>query len=153
MEDKKIPSNYDRIDIEWTWNGDFNVGKDGDLADTQGDQIQSLIQEIQTVAQSALNDWKEHPSLGAGLEDFIGEANTRETANEINSRLTAALTLNDIVRDEDLTVRTIPVGPHTVLITITVEALATQNNSLESNTVTTSTVFDYFERGVVFVEG
>jgi hypothetical protein len=148
-----MPSNYDKIDLEWTWNGDFNVGRDGDLADTESDQIQSLIQEIQTVAQSALDDWAEHPSLGAGIDDFVGEANSRETARKIESRLEGALTLNNIVRDEDLNVRVVPIGPHTILVTITVEALATQNNSLENNTVTTTVVFDYFERGVVFVEG
>lgn len=148
-----MPTNYDSVDLEFSWNGDFQLGKDGDIADTYNDQIQTLIQNIQTVVNSELNDWKEHPALGAGLDDFVGEPNTKDTARQINARIVGALVQNNIVLEDDVTVKVVPVDRHTVFITITVTALATADNSLEGTSVTTSLVFDYFERGVVFLQG
>ena len=147
-----MPSNYDRVDLQWVWCGDYLPSKDGDLADTGEDRIQSLVQEIQTVVQSALLDWEEHPGLGSGLEEFIGEPNTKETANRLKTRIRDSLILFNIVRDSDLDIKVIPVGIHTVFILIKVAALATSENSLSENIITVSVVFDYMERGIFFIE-
>lgn len=147
-----MPTNYDKVDLQWSWNGDYSPGQDHDFADTSSDKIQSLVQEIQTVVQSSLADWEEHPGLGAGLDDFIGEANTRQTAESLKTRVRDSLILFNIVRDTDLDVKVLPVGPHTVLILIRVAALATEENSLAENSIVITTVFDYLERGVFFIE-
>ena len=147
-----MPSNYDKTDLAWTWCGDYLPSKDGDFADTFDDKIQSLVQEIQTVVQSSLLDWEEHPGLGSGLDEFIGEPNTKVTANRLRTRVRDSLILFNVVRDSDLDIKVIPVGIHAVLLLIKVAALATSENSLAENIITVSVVFDYLEKGIFFIE-
>lgn len=143
---------YDAIDVTFTYNGDFIPGVDGDFDDTSADQIQSLVQEIQTIANSSLGDWQENPSYAATLDDFIGLPNTRETARQLTERLRVALITNNVVNADDLTVRTIPIDKHKLLIMVSVAAAATPNNSLTSGTLTTvSLVYDYSEQGIINV--
>ena len=33
---------YDSIDLDWSWDGDFDTGDDNDLKDTSDDYIRSL---------------------------------------------------------------------------------------------------------------
>ena len=96
-----MPRNYDAIDLQWGYTGDSLLGLDGDFADTQRDQILSLVQQIQTVVASEFQDWEEHPQRAAGLDEFVGEANRRETANEVQARIRSALVVNDVINDED----------------------------------------------------
>ena len=147
-----MPSNYDKIDLRYTWNGDFLPSEEGDLADTSIDQIQTVIEMIQLVVNSAVADWREHTGLGAGLEDFIGEPNLRETGDQIRDRIKSTLVINNIVREQDLSINITPVGNHAVLIIIKLAALATPQNSMEDNVATISLVFDYNERGIFFLE-
>lgn len=147
-----MPTNYDKIDAKFSWNGDLIPGKDGDIADTSSDQIQSLIQEIQSVVNSSLGDWLEHPSYGAGLDDFIGEANTKETSEFIKVRLFDSLVANNVVKKEDLSIVTIPVGPNSIMAVVRVKAQATPNNSLEQALIAVTMIFDYNEQGVFFLE-
>lgn len=135
----------------WSWNGDFIPGKDGDLADTEGDQIQSLIQDIQTIVASEIGDWEEDKSRGADLFYFAGEPNSRETATGIKTRLRDALVLSRVVRIEDLDIKVLPIGKDAVLIIVRVAAQSTPRNSLENNLVVVSTVFDLVERGIMFL--
>jgi hypothetical protein len=143
-----MPTNYDDTDIRWTWNGDFGLGSDGDLADTTGDHLESLIQEIHTVIASEFDDWEIYPNRAAGLGDFVGEGNTRSTGDQIHDRVRLALTSSGLVREEDLAIRVIPVHMHRVLIHIKVNALPTANNKLLDDPLVTQILFDYNERGI-----
>lgn len=146
-------SNYNAIDLQYLWTGDFAPGSDGDFLDTSGDQIQSLIQEIQTIANSCLGDWEEHPQYAASLDDFIGEPNNRETSRLIIDRLRTALITNNIVRSQDLNVKIVPISRHQVLIIVSVEAVSTPNNSIvNGNPVVVTIVYDYQERGLFFLD-
>ena len=147
-----MASVYDKIDAKFSFNGDFIPGRDGDIGDTSSDQIQSLIQEIQSVVNSSLGDWLEHPSYGAGLDDFIGEANTKDTSEQIKIRIFDSLVANNVVKKEDLSVVTIPVGPNSIMAIVRVRAQSTPNNSLEQALIAVSMVFDYNEKGVLFLE-
>ena len=147
-----MPRNYDNIDATWDWNGDYSVGKDGDIADTRFDQIQDLIQQVRVIVGSALGDWDEHPSRGAGLDDFTGEANTKITATSIQRRIESALIDNSVVGEEDLSVQIMPVGPHELYITIGISAIATANNSLQINNIITQLIFDTDEREILFLD-
>lgn len=148
-----MPTVYDNIDAIWEWNGDYSIGPDGDLANTEFDQVQDVIQQIRIVVASSLGDWEEHPTRGADLDEFIGEGNTRITAERIQNRINSILVAHNVVRSEDLTVRVVPVGPHEVFITVSVDAAATDNNSVRTDSIVVSLVFDYNERGIFFVGG
>jgi len=144
---------YDDLDLAFEWNGDFNLGHSKDLKDTSRDGLDSLLQEIHTVAASALGDWEIYPKKGASLEDFIGEPNTRTTADQIHDRLRIAITSLGLVAEEDLHIRVIPVHMYRVLILIQVNATATENNSLaEEEGLVTQLVFDFLEQGIFFLD-
>ena len=143
---------YDAIDLEWMWDGDFARGKDGDLKDTSYDLIQALIQEIQAVVKSDIGDWKEHPTLAAGIKDYQGEPNTRKTGDAIKNRVISILTSHNIVKRGDLDVRVIPVHIHEVLIMIKVNATATSGNSLElGQPIVMSFIYNSVEDSVWYV--
>ena len=143
---------YDSIDLEFTWDGDYTIGDDGDLGDTSDDYIVSLIQEVQTVIKSEFGDWEKFPTLGADLSDFNGEPNTKATAKRITDRVTSKLTAIGLVKAEDLTVKIIPVGTSQVLISIRIQATPTPNNSLQlGQPVVVSLVYDSSEQGIFFL--
>ncbi len=147
-------SNYDAIDITYSWNGDFAPGTDGDLSDTSNDQIQSLIQEVQTIVNSSLGDWQEHPNYAASLDDYVGEPNNRETARQITDRVRTSLINNNIVSADDLSVSVIPVERSKVLIIIAINAASTPNNSIIQGELAKVTfIYDYSERGIFYLEG
>lgn len=142
-----MASNYDEIDLDWTWDGDLKLDTDGDLKDTSRDVLQSLQTEIHTIVKSELGDWREDISVGANLDDFIGEPNTRETGVQIKARIENAL--NEIINLNDLSVRITPVGIYRVLISISVEVAPTPENRLQSGiSISTTFLYDYMEKGV-----
>ncbi len=148
-----MPANYDSLDLIHTWNQDLAIGHDNDLADTSNDEIQSLIQEVQTIVNSDLLDWEENPTYAASLDDYIGEPNSRDTASSIVNRITTSLISNNIVRADDVSVRVIPVGKSEILIIVSIQALATQNNSIiDNNNIVVTFSFDYSEEGISIIE-
>jgi hypothetical protein len=148
-----MPNNYDAIDIKFLWNGDYEVAFDGDFEDTASDQIQSLVQEVQTICNSEINDWQENPKYAATLDDFIGEPNNRNTARKISDRIKTSLVSNNVVKSSDLSINTIPVDRYRLFIIITISAAPTSNNSvLQNGQVTVSMVYDYSEQGISFVD-
>jgi hypothetical protein len=141
-----MPRNYDSIDLDFTWDGDFLVDSQGDLKDTKEDILLSFRNEVFTVIKSSLKDWREEPGVGASLDDFVGEPNVADTGKAIEQRVRSALIV--ITSANDLNVRVIPVGVHKVLITITIQVLATPENGLTSGeALNVSFLYDYFERG------
>ena len=147
-----MAGNYDRVDERWCFRGDYLRGKDGDIADSSGDQILSFVDMIMDIVAADLNDWQEHPGRAASLSEFIGEPNTRETGKEIQDRVAASLTVNQVVRAQDLQVRVAPVDIYSVLIIITISALATPQNSLiAGDPLVITLAHDYRERGVMAV--
>lgn len=147
-----MSNNYDQTDLKYSFRGDFLPGDDGDFADTFSDQIQSLVQEIQTIANSSLGDWEENPQYAASLDDFIGEPNNRDTANDIIDRLRTALITNNVVSSDDLIVKLIPIDRHRVLIMISVDASATSSNSvIKGSSPVVTIVYDWSERGILFI--
>jgi len=141
--------NYDSIDLDWTWDGDYLVDDDGDLKDTSYDYLQSIRNEIATIVKSELLDWELDPTIGANLSDFMGEPNTREVGRQLEDRVETALVSAGVVYPEDVNARVVPIGTHRVLITITVLTIATVNNQLDvSEPIVTSVVFDSTEQGL-----
>ncbi len=142
-----MASNYDSVDLDWTWDGDLVTGDDGDLKDTSDDLLLSLVNEIHTVVKSSTQDWRDNPEVGADIDDFVGEPNDRITAKELQKRVFSSLLT--IVRAEDLSVRVTPVHIHRVLIIVNVQAQATVNNKLTAfEPVVVHFIFDYAENGL-----
>ncbi len=143
---------YDAIDLIYSWNGDYLIGPDGDFLDTASDQIVSMIQEVQSVINSDVGDWKYYQSYGSSLSDFIGSPNNRDTVKEISSRIRTSLITNSILQANDFSVQIIPIDKNKVLILVNVQAASTVNNSIvPGGTIVLSFVYDYLEQGVFFV--
>lgn len=145
---------YDALDLAFSWNGDLDIGLDGDLKDTSDDYLKSILQDIHDVAASSLGDWELYPARTAGLDDFIGEPNNRSTADAIHDQLRMAIIGLNIVTEEDLSIRVIPVHIHKLLIVIRIAAISTPFNSLgiEQQSLVTYCVFDFIEQNVSFFE-
>lgn len=143
---------YDTVDLDWTWDGDFLRGNDGDLQDTSDDFIRSLENEIQSIVKSSTGDWFLHPARAADLSDYVGEPNTRKTGEVIQDRVKAALINSGVVQPHDLSVRVVPVGYHEVMIRISVNAISTPNNRLVVGTPVIATLlYDTMENGIFFL--
>src|SRR5688500_1579290 len=102
-------ANYDSIDLDWSWDGDYAVDQYGDIQDTSRDYLLSLANEVQTVMKSESSDWEKDITLGANLVDFVGEPNTRETGSSLEARVKAAIVNQGIIQGGDISVRIVPV--------------------------------------------
>jgi hypothetical protein len=144
-------ANYDSIDLDWTWDGDYLLGLDGDLKDTSYDFIQSFVNEVRTIIKADFNDWLKQPNLGCRLLDFKGEPNNRDTATSIQQRIQSKLQEN-LIKPGDLTVTIVPVHVNAVLITLTIQADATPGNSLQlGQPIVTSLIYDSAENSIFFL--
>jgi len=142
-----MAGNYDSVDFDFTWDGDLVLDTQGDLKDTSSDLLMSIKNEIFTVVKSSLGDWREDINVGADLDDFIGEPNSRDTAEGIETRLRSAL--SEILAVQDLGIRIIPVNIYKILIVLTLEVLPTPQNGLKAGTTIKITfLYDYLEKGV-----
>jgi hypothetical protein len=146
---------YDSIDFKWTWDGDYVLGQDGDIADSgsSGDYLESLITEVHTVLRSEFGDWQYDPNLGTNLSDFVGEPNSRENGQQIEQRIQSRLVAAQLLRPEDVIVKVIPTGKHEIFVTITVNATSTPLNKLEpGSSLIVSLVYDTLEDNVFFLD-
>jgi len=138
---------YDEIDIHFSWNGDFSQ-RDGDLAATTDDVLAPLEEQCHSIIKSVSEDWEFTPERAANLDDYIGEPNTARVANELRDRIRISLISSDVVLDSDLQVQVTPVGPHNLLIILTIAAASTAINKLLDNVLTISFVYDSTEKQV-----
>ena len=142
----------DEVDLYWSYDGDFGVGKDGDLLDTSDDLIQAKVQEIQSIVKSEIGDWKYHPNFAATLSDFVGKPNSRTTGTDIRDRIISVLVSNNVLSAGDFDVRVVPVDIHSVLVMIKVFAMATERNSLEQGQpIVVSLVYDTNEGSALYL--
>jgi hypothetical protein len=145
-------ANYDSNDMDFTWDGDFIRGEDGDIGDTSSDGVVALINEIRSLVKAETLDWEKEATFATNLSDFQGEANTQSTGEIIEERIFAAITNHGIVRDGDLTVRVVPVHVNQVLIMIRVVADSTSGNSLSpAEPIKVDLIYDTLEKGVFFL--
>jgi hypothetical protein len=121
---------YDDIDVRLGWNGDLALGEDHDVETTTDDTLQSLLDQIHSICASMFGDWVIYPNRAAGLDDFIGEANTRSLGRRMHDRLVMTLVSAGLVTEGDLQVRVVPIHPHKVLIVVRVHVVPTSFNQL-----------------------
>lgn len=87
--------------------GDFQI-EDGDFRLT-GYQ-ESPRQDATNRIRTQQTDWRSHPRIGADLELFIGEPNTRETASKINTSILNTLLYDGRFKAQDVTNRPVPLS-------------------------------------------
>lgn len=128
-----MPKIYDRTDLHFTHRGDFVIGPEGDLYDTSDDALRSLLQEIRTRLMSDLEDWRLYPELGASLSSFIGETNSKATAEAIRAKIIASLNQYGLVDTRDLNISSMPISADTLLFRIAINVAPTfENHNVES---------------------
>lgn len=137
-----MPMLYDKTDMYWTFDGDFLVGPDGDLFDTEDDPLRSLVQEIRTRVMGDQEDWELYPDVGADLSDLIGEPNNKVTAETGKAKIIAALTRDGLVASSDISVKYMPVSPYAILYKLVVKVVPTTGNYY-SEYVEIKVLFDY----------
>lgn len=130
---------YDTIDIEATPNYDIllSASKDLKLSEASG----CLKQDIMFRARTDLNDFVPHMDLGADLQRFIGEPNTRKNAEKAENRLFDSLTKDARVAINDLRVKAVPISNESIAIYTFV------NTSNYDINIITATVLD-FDNGI-----
>ncbi len=80
----------------------------------------TVIQGVLTRIKTYRMDWYTYPTLGANLEDYIGEQNTRETAAAATRSIVSALTDDGFIAPHNLSVHAVPVNHEEIIFFIRV---------------------------------
>lgn len=105
-----------QTDIEVDDNGDLVVASNGDLSIATPYRV--AMQDIIYRVRTQFYDSKFHEFLGADLAKYVGQPNTQETANQIISSVTAALTRDNRFRASNLHVDVVPVANTEVVLLV-----------------------------------
>ena len=103
-------------DICLSYDGSAMLTDDGDLKLTS--DLDALAREISRIVKTVNPAWKIYPNIGAGLEEFIGDANTKEIAIEMTKRLNYVLNKNQIAYPGRLFARIVPASDESLIIFI-----------------------------------
>lgn len=143
---------YDSNDALFTWDGDYEVGPDGDLGNSLSNPIAPLLTQIHQILRSETGDWLNHTFMGSNLSDFHGEPNTPASAKLLEERIRSSLTAYNTVRSEDLIIRVIPINSNQLLIALAINVNATPTNGLKpGEPAVISLTYDSLEDQVFFM--
>jgi len=112
--------NIDRksVDVFWKSDGDFALDSRGDIRKADARDARVGRQILMNRLMSAHGDWPLQQNLGAGIADFAGMPNTRETAQRLKARIVGELTWDGAVNASTLKVQIVPNGLRSLLIMI-----------------------------------
>ena len=102
-------------DISFGYDTDIHFGTD-DLVLCTG--IDYIEREIYKILITNIGDWKMMQNIGAGLNDFVGQPNTRDVAKSIQDQITDSIKLT--VYPAQANIRVIPTNETTVMAFIDV---------------------------------
>lgn len=102
---------------------DIAMDADGDLIISNGDikvhnGLDWFISEVTKIIRTTNPEWRSNQNVGASLEDFIGQPNTRETAGFIEERLYDKITAENIHIPGTLDVRVTPLSKSSISVLI-----------------------------------
>jgi len=137
------------VDLYWTLDADLAIGEDGDLRDTSFDVFRSLYQEIRTRVRSSFKDWILHPSLGANLDEYLGRANNRITAEEGKSAIVASLIRNGFLDKNSINIRYVPLGRDWIAYYIQVTVIVPTTG--QTRLLKTTLLYDTVEGGLMLL--
>lgn len=115
-----MPAYEHQDDLRFTPEGDFRLSLGGDLARTGTQRLQGLVQRIHKRVMSSRGDWALEGQVGAGLGEFVGQPNNRETARLVQSRIVSELLQDNLLYGQDLKVQVVPLGPRQILLSVRV---------------------------------
>lgn len=100
---------------------DFETSADGDLVIEQGDfvitdEAQATMQEIIFRVKTDVFDYQPNQQVGAGIDQFRGMPNTRETGIGIERATVRSLTQDGRFQQDQISVQVVPMGIHTVAL-------------------------------------
>jgi len=110
------------IDLYSNEFGDILVSN-GDFVSTSENEERTYIQQVIARMLSYPGDWTVYPWLGAGLSSYHGRLNTRETARDMESDITRALTEDGLIPKVALTVKVVPLTHTSVGVFIKIKGI------------------------------
>lgn len=139
---------YDQVDLSWdALNGDLELGPDGDVGDTSRDVLKAFRAEVQNRVKSAFGDWRIHPNQAASLESLIGQPFNTNTAEDGIAKIITALTMNNFVARQDISIRWFPLDRNKVLYDMKIKCTPTTLNN-NSRELGFTFLYDSFENEV-----
>lgn len=118
---------YNKTDLDLSKDGDLTIDETGDLALSFDEDCAKDDISVRLLTQNP--DWYDYPSIGADLDEMIGEPNDRKTAEEIIKRIRACLTMYNLIPASDLDVVAIPVSQDEVLFYIAITSVGRKINT------------------------
>ena len=100
-------------DILFGWDTDIHF-ENGDIKTTTG--LDYIEREIYKLLITSPGDWTASPNLGASLEDFIGQNNSREVGRAIERHLVT--NLSETVSPAQLSVTVVPTSETSLTVVI-----------------------------------
>lgn len=144
-----MAKNYDATDLLWTSRGDYYIA-DGDLMDTANDPLRSLVQEVKTRASADQGAWSVFPDLGSTISRFVGEPNSKETAESIKVSILSSLTRNGYINNNDVDIKYMPVSREELLFRLNLSVAPTVANA-NSESLTLHGLYNYEADQVTFI--
>lgn len=109
---------YNKADLDLSADGDLIVDETGDLELALDEACARDDILVRLLTQNP--DWYDYPSIGADLDEMIGEPNDRITAEEIVRRIKASLTMYGLISPSELDVVPIPISQEEVMFFIAI---------------------------------
>ena len=103
---------YTYVDIAVSASGDMTIGQNRDFQLTVASGV--LKQDIAFRLRTNPGEFYVHQDVGAGLDELIGEPNTREVAALGESKIAHSLIYDGFVRSNDLFIKGVPVNNESV---------------------------------------
>lgn len=104
---------YNEVDIAVTASGDLCLSSTNDFSLTSGSGV--LKQDIAFRLRTNPGEFYPHLDVGAGLDEIIGEPNTRETSAIGESKITHSLVYDGMVSNLDLYVKGVPISTEAIM--------------------------------------
>ena len=108
----------DIYDIQMSEDGDLVI-IDSDLALVNG--VAWFIQEVSKIVKTNNPTWALHPNVGANVEDFAGQPNTREVARSIEKQVREAVTAEHIEMPGTIRVKAVPTSADSIVVYINLD--------------------------------
>ena len=138
---------YDGVDLLWSDDGDFCLGRDNDIADTAHDPLLAVAQDVYDRIKSDKGDYSQIPNIGASMSDYIGEPNTRENAKIIEKRIFNSMKVGGPISIGDISLKSFPISRHTLGVRLTLAVQPTQWNK-KSQFIRMHLLYSYSENNV-----
>jgi hypothetical protein len=111
-----------------------------------------LVHQIRDLVKSEQSEWESDTNFAADLQEFIGEANTREMGNRIRERIISRIVNIGLVPRSDLEVRVVPVHINQLACFIKVSCSPTPMNKLVlGESIVVTFVYDTIEHSAYFM--